>query len=433
MRIFLLVFCWSSLWLRLGGQNTHDNYYYYGSLKYEDHVYQPGIRTVQLHPAGQDLELPIIALNSGESLELSFDDLYEEFVNYTYTVYHCNADWSPSDLLRNDYLASFSEDYIQEFEYSANTLVPYTHYRLIFPNANLRLTKSGNYLLVVYRDDNPDNVVLSKRFMVYEDLVNVAAEVKRATKVQKINSHQEIDFTIFHSRHPIPNPYRDLQVVLMQNQRWDHSLRDLKPQFVQNEALVYQYDDENTFEGLNEFRFFDTKTLLALTQNVRRIDRDSLFRVYLKTDQERAIENYSVLFDINGMYRIRRQDMPNSAVNADYAVVDFILEDPSGSASKERWVFGRLSDWKLRDEFKMTWDENRNSYRLKVLLKQGYYNFLYAGYDVVEDAIDISSIEGSHWQTENHYQILVYNRDLGTRYDRLIGFGRFSSEALFNR
>lgn len=419
------------LGLQLGAQKASP-YYEGGPIIYEDHIYQAGIRSVRLVPRGNDLAMPVIALNSGEQLELSFDDLYEEFTNLSYAIYHCNADWTPSDLMRNDYLSNFSDDYIQDFEYSINAFIPYTHYRLSIPNEQVNLKISGNYLLVVYRDNDPENLVLSRRFMVYEEIVQVGGRIKRPTRVEKIDTHQELDFTISHGSYPIPNPFTDLKVSILQNQRWDLAITNLKPQFLQNGQLIYQYDNENTFEATSEWRNFDIKNLLSLSLNVRQIRQDTFFRVYLKKDQTRAIEKYSTLFDINGQYRVRRLDVANSDSEADYALIDFYLDYPNEIAN-EVYLFGEFTDWKMLPEYQLYWDEDRQAYRCQALLKQGFYNYAYAINQEGKNFADLSFFEGSHWQTENDYQVLVYHREIGSRFDRLVGFATFSSDDLFNR
>jgi hypothetical protein len=410
-------------------QNQSKAYFNGGPLVYEDHVYQEGILSVRLTPTGNDLALPLIALNSGQQLQLSFDDLYDEFTDMSYTIYHCNADWTPSDLMRNDFLSNLGDEYIQDFQYSLNTFIPYTNYQLKFPNQQMRLTKSGNYLLVVYRNGNKSDLVLSRRFMVYEEIVKVGALVKRATRVEKMQSHQEVDFEINHSGYAIPNPFTDLTVVVMQNQRWDNSIDNLKPQFIQNAKLIYQYDDENTFSGGAEFRFFDLKNLFSLSLNVRQITQDSLFTAYLKQDISRGIENYSFINDVNGQLRVRRLDAPNSDSEADYTLVDFYLDYPQEIASKV-YIFGELSDWKLLPTFEMYYDAARKAYRTQILLKQGFYNFGYAVDDYTKVGADLGFFEGNHWQTSNQYQILVYHREIGSRYDRLVGFAEISSDNL---
>lgn len=416
----------------LHAQYVEDAFYQDGPLRYSDHVYQQGLRSVQLAPVGSDRGFPIIALNSGEQLLFTFDDLYEEYVEYSYTVIHCDANWKPSDLLSSQYLANLTNDYINDYTYSINALVPYTHYRLTLPNEKINFTKSGNYLLLVYRDGDQSKPVITRRFMVYEELVNIGATVKRPTAVSLMNTHQEIDFNIYHPNYNIQNPYQDLTVHVLQNHRYDNAIMDLKPRFIQQGELVYNYDQENTFAGTNEFRFFDTKNLQSLTQNVREIKRTDKFEVYLTREEPRTSSAYSTWPDIDGQYAVRRLGAVNSATTADYALVSFYLRRPEGPLPRPVYVFGELSTWKLRPEFRMQWDEEARAYRLQAYLKQGYYNYMYAQLpDKPSHGANLKPLEGSYWETQNTYQILVYNRELGARYDRLIGYGAFNSQDLF--
>lgn len=412
-------------------QYVIDEYYQQGDLKYEDHIYKAGIRTVKFHPIGDEMGMPIIRLGGGEQLTLSFDDLYADYMNLSYTIIHCNADWTPTGLLQQEYLSNYQDVYIQNYEYSVNVLFPYTNYVLTLPNQNMRFKKSGNYIIKVFANDDQNDLVLTRRFMVYEDLVSAGGVVKRATMVEYMNQRQEIDFFINHSSYPIPNPFTDLKVYLMQNQRWDNAITDLKPQFVQNQQLLYQYDRENTFEGNSEYRFFDLKDMRTLSQNIRKVNLDSVYTAFRKVDQPRAINKYSVWEDINGQYVIRRLDAENSDYQADYVYVDFMLEMPAPLEGGDVYIFGKMTDWKLLREYKMKYDYNRSAYRAKVLLKQGYYNFMYGTFDKKLKSANLSEIEGSHWETENDYQILVYHRELGQRYDRLVGFTQLTSEDLY--
>ncbi|MDZ7845870.1 MAG: DUF5103 domain-containing protein [Owenweeksia sp.] len=192
--------------------------------------------------------------------------------------------------------------------------------------------------------------MLTRRFMVYEDRVSVGGEVKRPSRVELMDVRQEIDFFISHQNYHIQNPFTDLKVHLFKNQRWDNVITNLKPQFLQNEQLRYQYDKENTFMGGNEYRFFDLKNLQSLTQEVGKIERDSVYTAYLLPDQGRNIANYSLQFDINGQYVVRRLDAGNDDTEADYAYVDFMLKYPTPTEKSDVYLFGKFSDWKLLPE-----------------------------------------------------------------------------------
>ncbi len=430
-RLIALVIATLSVATQTSAQYAIDQYYKQGELKYEDHIYKPGIRTVKLHPTGKPMEMPVVALRAGQSLELSFDDLFADYMNMSYTLIHCDADWAPSNLLKQEYIPRIQEGYIQEYAYSINALIPYTNYKLTLPNNDMTITKSGNYLLVVYVSGDESDLVLTKRFMVFEDRVTVGGVVKRASRVDLMNEYQEVDFFISHPNYQFQDPFTDLKVKLLQNQRWDNAIHNLKPQFMQNSKLLYQYDLENTFKGNSEFRFFDLKTTQSLGINVRHIERDTAFTAYLKKDQPRAISKYTYNDDINGQYIIRRLDARDSETESDYVYVDFYLEYPSPLKESDVYVFGRMTDWKLLPEFKLQYNYDRKAYQNKILLKQGTYNYAYALLDGTVMSADLATIDGSHWETENTYQILVYNRQVGERYDRLIGFGDLSSADLF--
>jgi hypothetical protein len=427
----LLFFLTFSLVFEVHAQYTIDEYYNQGELRYEDHIYKAGIRTVKFHPVGKPLDMPIVPLRRGSQLILSFDDLFADYMNMSYTLIHCNADWTPSNILKQEYIPKIQDGYIQSYSYSINALIPYTNYRLTLPNDDMTITKSGNYLLVVYASGDEDDLVLTRRFMVYEDKVSVGGQVKRASRVELMNEYQEVDFFISHPNYHFQDPFVDLKVSLLQNQRWDNVITNLKPQFMQNTQLLYQYDLENTFQGNSEFRIFDLKTTQSLGLNVRHIDRDSVFTAYLKRDNPRAISKYSFNEDINGQYVVRRLDASDSDTESDYVYVDFFLAYPEPIRESDVYVFGKITDWKLLPEYKMKYNYERKAYQTRALFKQGTYNYAYALLDGSSMSADLSSVDGTHWETENTYQILVYNRQVGERYDRLIGFGELSSDDLF--
>lgn len=392
-------------------------------------VYYDGIRTVRLYPTKDPMGLPIVRLGGG-NLELHFDDMYEGAANYHYTIIHCNADWTPSNLVKSDYIDGFQEYFMSDFDYSFNTFVPFTHYRLRLPNRDMRFTLSGNYLLVIF-EKGAEYPVLTRRFMVYESFTSVDGMVRRPTQIDRMDTHQQVHFRVNHPGYVVPDPQRDLHITIMQNQDWRKVITDLKPQFISNEQLIYERDEMNSFPGGNEFRFFDTKNLMVLTQNIRKIDIDSIFNVFLAIDPIRARSKYVYWDDINGMYVVRRLDVKDVHLSADYALVDFFLESPT-QLPGDVYIFGELSNWELQEEFKMTYNPERFAYQAKALLKQGYYNYQYVtaipSRDGQKRHASLDFTEGNFWETENGYHIMVYHREIGIRYDRLVGYRYLQSQ-----
>ncbi|MFH1319847.1 MAG: DUF5103 domain-containing protein [Bacteroidota bacterium] len=404
-----------------GISEDNDDYYKKEHFRFEDHIYYDNIKTPMLHKDGWQLSFPIIELNSNEKLKFSFDDMDADIKYYYYTVIHCDADWAPSDILPSEYIEGFIENEITDYKYSFNTIQRYTHYNLIIPNEDIRLTRSGNYILKVFLDNDIDNVALSMRFMIVDTKVTIEATIKRATLIDDRNYKQEIDFTIYHPGYDISNPYGDIKVVITQNGRWDNAVKNLKPLFVRNNELVYDYDEDNVFAGGNEFRYFDIKNFRFKSERVREIIYDSLaHHVYLVRDGRRSFKRYSFHADINGRYFIKTDEGTDSEIEADYAYIHFRLPYDAPMIDGNLYVFGALSQWNFLKETQLKYNYEKFVYETTVYLKQGYYNYEYVFLKDGETAADNTLIEGSHFETGNGYTIYVYHRSFGGQYDQLI-------------
>ncbi len=395
-------------------------------LVYEDHIYLNSIKTVQLYDSSFQLSSPIIQLGTKQQLKLSFDDLEGGSKSFTYTLIHCSADWEPSDLSIMEYITGFQTDNITEYGSSINTLQPYTHYNLQFPNDNMTITKSGNYIIEVFQDNNPDHPVLTKRFRIVDQRVSIDASVKPPSEPMDRTFKQQINFTIDHSSFEIENPFGDLKVIVFQNGRLDNAISGLKPSFVKDGLLTYNYDVENVFTGGNEFRNFDIKTLKTQTEHIQKIKSDSINTVVLMPEEKRTFKRYTTAQDINGRYLIKMQEASNSEREADYAYVYFFLPYEPVTDGK-LYLLGALTDWQFRKEAEMVYNPKRMAYEACLYLKQGYYNYEYVFLKDGQKAADETLIEGMHFETENDYSILVYFHAPGTSYDQLIGIGQFNS------
>jgi len=390
-------------------------------LRYDNFVYKPNIKTVLLHKSGWELSYPIIELNSGEKLLLSFDDLEADRKRYQYTMTHCNSDWTPSDLNTSDYLQGFNVDYITESQPSVNTLQAYSHYELEFPQENVNPIISGNYILKVFLDE-PDNVVLTHRFMIVENKISIDAQVRQATLLEDKNYKQEIIFSVEHNAYNIVNPFANLKVILMQNQRWDNIISNLKPSLARNNELIFDYEYGNVFQGDNEYRAFDIKSLKYYTEAIQNIQkRNNTYHVFLKQDERRSFKRYLFQNDINGKFAVKNEDARNSKTEAEYCYVYFSLPYTVPLIHGQLYIFGALSGWSFNDDCKMVYNYATKTYEKALYLKQGYYNYQYAFLENGSTAADISFIEGTHSQTENDYTILIYYKEPTAHYERLIG------------
>lgn len=419
---------WQSL-LDSGNDTTTQDYYGSNTIRYEDYIYKKNIKTVLFHNESFELTQPILSLGAEEKFELSFDDLDADLKNYSYTIIHCNANWEPSDLVSAEYIDGFIDNNINDHDYSYNTLQKFTHYRVTFPNNNLRITKSGNYILKVYEEGDPDNLVLTRRFMIFQNRVAITSRVLQASIIEERNYKQELDFTINYKGYQINNPYNDLTIVMTQNNRWDNARTGFKPQFVKDNELVYDYDDLNVFPGGNEFRYFDIRSLRFKTEYVYKVNIDSAGNhVILYNDEKRSFKRYSTYTEMNGKYLIKVQEgLGNSDVEADYCYVSFFMPFDEPMIDGNFYVYGALSDWRCNQENLMHYNMKRFGYECVMYLKQGFYNYEYVFMKDGSTVADETFIEGSHYETENDYTIYVYHRQQGTFYDQLIGVKRLNS------
>jgi hypothetical protein len=318
-----------------------------------------------------------------------------------------------------DYLDEYNEFPVTREALSYNTKVPFTQYTFEVP----RVRMPGNYVLLVYQGSDEEDALLTKRYMVYDQSVSVRAQAVRSAGVRERETHQQIEFVVDYRNLNIPNPYNDVYVVIRQNQQWFNTIEGIRPTFVREDVRELEYVDfdlKNNFWAANEHRFFDLRTINALGQNVGEIDRDALpMEAYLLPDRSRAAEAYSQYNDMNGGYITNNLDMQGGPLNSDYLMTRFFL-DAEEPVDGEVYVIGAFDNRRLSPEVKMKYDELRRGYTLDVLLKQGFYNYLY--YVDNGEGRSPYQFDGSHFETENLYEIFVYARPIGARADLLMGY-----------
>ncbi len=389
----------------------------------ESRVLDDDIRSAQLYLQGAPLTLPILELKAGNgTLILAFDHLGDDLKDYIYTFVHCNSDWKPSDLTDNEYIDGFTEDRITTIDNSFNTLHPYTHYSIGLPNRNMRWAKSGNYLLKVFDNDDDRRLVLVRRFCVVEPVWRVDAKFVSPVAVSKLKTHHEIDFTVLHRGMRIPNPQNDVKAFVLQNGRWDNAIGPVRPYSTREDQLVFDYQDKIVFPAGKEWRFFDMRTFEYRGERVKTINqRYDYYEVTLETDKDRSNSNLVFKGDLNGRFSIENTNYNQTRLQCDYAKVLFSISQNQPKDDDDVYVFGELTDWQLKPEYKMEYSPEAKAYYCESpLLKQGYYNYEYLVVNRDTHQIDEDGFEGNTFETSNLYTILVYFRTFGDRYDRLM-------------
>ncbi len=402
-------------------------------MKYSNYIYESGIETVMLSKGMEVYNpMPLINLNSGEQLYLSFDELKPKNDFYQYTFIHCNANWEPSDMQSTEYISGNTIENINSTMFSTNTFQKYVRYQTAFPTSEMKITRSGNFILKVFRNFDETDLILTRRFMVLDNHVRCSGKVTAATDPAKRNYFHEIDFNADYKDYDIPNPFQDVKAVVIQNNNWENAIFGLKPLFVNNNELIFNYEDKNLMSAGNEFRFFDIRSLRFFSNNVAEKYFDSMVNVVLRPEELRSHLTYTYSIDYNGKRVIGNKDGIRDETNsdADYAMVHFYLKSKNPLQKGDVYIFGELSDWRFQDKFKMTYLPAYEGYYAMVKLKQSYYNYWYAIPDEETRAADLLFTEGNHFETENDYHILIYHKNPFYGYDELIGYHLLNSGKL---
>lgn len=362
--------------------------------------------------------IPIFKL--GEGFQFQFDDLFGNEANYYYEIVHCDYNWNPTEIPKSEYIKGFDGQRIQEYENSVNTLQIYSHYKLPLPNQNTTILLSGNYMLKILGEDK--SVVFSRKFILYEDLVTIPIQVRRARTADLIDYKQNLEFSVTSNLIRFQNPLKNVKVEILQNGQMNTAIKNIAPQYTIGNDLIYKYDGQTQFWAGNEFLYFDNNDIRSASNNISKIDSSSgIYNSYLYTNGARGNYPYSLTQDINGKFLVRNGNSTKSDIEADYAWVYFSLSAPAFMSKKGIYITGMFNNYSLSPENKMDFNAKKNTFEKAILIKQGFTNFQY---QIADDKGNIdakNAIDGNFWQTENDYTILVYYRESSDRYQRVIG------------
>ena len=394
---------------------------------YSDLNYNDKAQTVLLHPVGDSLAKPIIPLNDMMGkLHLQFDVFANDAPYMYYTFIHCNNDWTQqSDIQQIEYLSGFESDDIEDYSFSLNTMVDYVHYDLVFPTEDMTPKISGNYLLIVFENElTPENIYFTRRFMIVDDKANFNVNIPRYPFDLNLGTNkQQIEMTVSY-----PNIFNSLaeqysNVTIQQNGRWDNAVTGLKPTYVYPDYLSSENNVKTVFNSGNQYRRFNTSNLNNRPEQTKTVEMaKDYYVVTLYDDQKRNLYAYVDDEDLFGekVIYLERDDMA-AATEADYVMVEFFLDWYPVLAGQDMYIMGAITDWNFDEKNKMTYDFDRKGYAISLLLKQGYYDYIYAVKDKGQTKADVTPIAGDFWETKNEYTIYLYLFDPTQNYDQLIG------------
>lgn len=398
-----------------------------------DAVYSNRIQTVQLYPYGNQLAYPMIRLNSTDRLELHFDDLDANVKNYYYTFQLCDVDWTPSMLSTFDYISGFSQQRLTQYRNSSIAFTRYTHYQATLPDRNCMPTRSGNYILKVYLNGDTSRLAFTKRMLVVDTKATVAAQIQQPFNSEIFRTWQKVQFNVNLSEQlNVVNQMQQINVVILQNNRWDNASTKLRPTFFSRGRLEYNTEADAVFPAGKEWRWLDLRSFRFLSDRIERANKNSNSTdIFVKADADRSSQRFNFFRDANGMYTIETTESINPLWQTDYATVyfTFVPPDKAAYANRDIFIFGRLNNYNIDDSAKMKFNEEKGVYEKTLFLKNGYYDYCYVTVDKNDKnrKASFEFTEGNYWESENTYTILVYYRPLAGRSDELISVAQVNS------
>lgn len=387
-------------------------------------IFNEDFRTLTTEVDGNRLAPPVITLDGSQTLTIGFDALREERDYLRYSIYHCDANWRLSDVVDTEVFDGFNYADVTDYRFSRGTDVHYIHYTITVPNEEFRFRLSGNYLLRVYPENEPEDILLQVRFMVSEGAVNITGDVTSRTDKDYNGQHQQLNLEVDLNRYPVRDMFNDLIVTVTQNGRVDNRVTVTHPARVNGNSAIYEHIPSLIFNAGNEYRRMETVQLTYPGMGVEEIDyHDPYYHHILALAEPRHAKPYYFDSTQHGRFFIREYNSQESDTEADYSVVHFTLK-MLPLLDADVYIDGDLTYRHFDDTSKMRYDDEAGVYHKAMLLKQGAYNYQYVAlpHSGKSTAARTADVEGDFYQTVNEYQVAVYYRVPGERFDRLLGF-----------
>ena len=382
-------------------------------------IFDQNVRTLTLTVNDDPTLPPYLPFGGRQHLVIEWDEMSHNYKRYVYHIDHCDWDWQPTDgIFESDFLEGLNDQLIEDYEKSFNTTQIYTHYRLRIPDKQLRLRLSGNYRVRIYEEDadrDEDLPVLEARFCIFENAAGIVAQLSSNTDIDFNRSHQQMTLSVGFGTLQVYDPQRELKVIVMQNRRWDSRIENLVPNVRRANGIDFTHNRQLIFPGGSEYHRFE---ILDVHRTATGVERIEWFEPYYHATlfAEKPVHAYSYIEDQNGVYVLRSSDDYDDATTAEYIVVHFFLQSPRLQGG-DVYVSGWWSGQTFNPDCKMEYDDINQEYHAAILLKQGYYSYEF----LQQDGLTARTM-GSFYETENEYQVLVYYRGQGARYDRLVAY-----------
>lgn len=385
-------------------------------------ILDPTVKTLQAMVDGNWMSPLVMTLGGDNVMTIGFDQLSHDYHRYTYSIEHCEYDWTPStEIFESDYLLGLNDNPIDNYERSVNTNILYTHYSLDIPNDRCRLKMSGNYRLSI-SDDASGERVAEVEFVVVDPQVNISMSMTTNTDIDINKEHQQVSVSFDYSNLNVDNPNEQLKLVVRQNDCEETACNAPTPNLVSHNRLTWEHNRQLIFPGGNEYCKFEVLDVSHPTMGIERMEWDGHdYHAYPFRDEPR--KNYLTDVSANGYSLVRNSDNVEVDYTCDYVYVHYCLVTPPLEGTI--YIDGHWTNDSNRDSYAMDYDHEAGCYRAAILQKQGYYSYRYL-LRHADGLLTLSPTEGNFYETENDYHAYVYFRATGDRTWSLVGVRGFA-------
>lgn len=392
---------------------------YAANIDTQTRIFDPSFRSLKVSVDEDFFAAAAICAGSQAHVVVSFDQIADDVAYLRYRILHCNADWQPSNLLEPEFVDGFNLAPVSDYAFSVNTFVHFVNYRILLPNQEMTPLVSGNYLLQVFPEEEPDSTLLQARFCVSDEQALIDGNVLTVTDRGVNDQYQQLELVVDLLGSHVQNPMTDIIITVEQNLD-KNSIRRLPPPMrVAGSRLFYEHQPQLIFDAGNEYRRFETS---AIPQTGMHVDSTrflyNCYSVYLTPDLPRTA-NYVYDQTQQGRFKVRQINAIDADLGADYVDVNFELRiQPQPGVNV--MVQGEMTEALPQQSTVMTYDYDRQAYLLSLPLKQGAYNYRYVVQPTDRQSVQAAPVEGNHYQTRNEYTVKVYHRPPNSRGDRLL-------------
>lgn len=371
------------------------------------------VRTVQLYRTGDETSLPVIGLDSGQTLSLEFDLLREEPRSFSVYFYHADRKWR-YDLQPAQYMGSFARDDLIDYTTSRGTRVDYTHYEYRYPNDDIQFRESGNYVVRVTEMGQEDEVLFERAFFVSEQVADPRIDVE-AFRIGAGGRMQPRPTVRFPASNLLQSHPFDVYVCFMRNGAVEEIRCASDPSLVEASFYQFRLPLDQSFSLHAPTRIVDLSVLQESSQVVG-VDFETtpiavaLARDYARftgLNRSKALTGQSLVSSV--VRNTFEPDTQSEYVRTTFSYVP-VEEQPLDG---EVMVTGSFNNWQYEGKHRLQWQSGEGLYSGSVLLKQGVHEYRYHG-------TGEPTYRERDFLQETLYTALVYFRDQTLNSDRLI-------------